>query len=110
MSPSPAATFLHLHLRLPHLSHVIYRVCADNVGQTREKQKTSRLLLQVLNHSVSPTTRHDSESSQRVRTRNVSSVVKRQRGGLFSEGVSLVPLVFASVISSGRLGLMNVGY
>jgi hypothetical protein len=60
----------------------------DKTGQTREKQKTSKLPLQVLNHFVSPTIKLDLENSQRVKTRNVFSVVKRQRGGLCLEGVS----------------------
>jgi len=60
----------------------------DVVGQTRERQKMSKLLRQELNPSVSHMIKLDSESSQRAKTRNVSSVVKRQRGGLCLEGVS----------------------
>jgi hypothetical protein len=60
----------------------------DKTGQTREKQKTSKLPLQVLNHFVSHMIKLDLGISQRVRTRNVFSVVKRQRGGLCLEGVS----------------------
>ena len=60
----------------------------DVVGQTRERQKMSKLLLQELNPSVSHMIKLDLGSSQRVKTRNVSSVVKRQRGGLCLEGVS----------------------
>lgn len=61
---------------------------ADNPGQTREKQKMSKLPLQELNHSVSRMIKLDLGNSQMVKIRNVYSVVKRQRGGLCSEGVS----------------------
>jgi hypothetical protein len=61
---------------------------ADKSGQTREKQKTSKPPLQELNPSVSLTIKLDLVNSQKVRIRNVSSVVKRQRGGLCLEGVS----------------------
>lgn len=60
----------------------------DAVGQTRERQKMSKLLRQELNPCVSHMIKLDLGSSQRVKTRNVSSVVKRQRGGLCLEGVS----------------------
>jgi len=60
----------------------------DKTGQTREKQKTSKPHLQELNHFVSHMIKLDLGNSQMVKTRNVFSVVKRQRGGLCLEGVS----------------------
>ena len=48
----------------------------------------SKLPPQVLNHFVSLMIKLDLGSSQMVRTRNVFSAVKRQRGGLCLEGVS----------------------
>ena len=65
----------------------------DRTGQTREKQKTSKPPLQELNHFVSHTIKLDLGNSQMVKTRNVFSVVKRQRGGLCSEGVSSFSLL-----------------
>lgn len=61
---------------------------ANGVGQTRERPRMSRLLRQVLNPSVSPMTRTDSDLSPRVKTRSVFSAEPRQRDGPFSEGVS----------------------
>ena len=54
----------------------------------------SKLPLQVLNHFVSLTIKLDLGSSQMVRTRNVFSAVKRQRGGLCLEGVSFPLLLY----------------
>ena len=63
----------------------------------------SKLLLQVLNHFVSPTIKLDLGNSQMVKTRNVFSVVKRQRGGLCLEGVSFPFLFDAMCVLMNRL-------
>jgi len=83
----------------------------NGIGQTRERRKMSRLLRQVLNPFVSRTTRIDSVLSQRVKTRNVSSVEQRQRGGLCLEGVShSLQNGFATKCSSRGARLTRTGY